>query len=111
MFKKTGVANMAYVESEEGANRSGPASVRKVNPAHTVDGEEDADDAVDTGDCGYFGVPCPAQRQCLSAVGVLVFLCWASTIQVGQSFESLFKAFCWFALTALSTVPPPTGSI
>ena len=73
-----GVSNMAYVESEA-ANGKKSSTVRTVRPLQIV---EDEPQAESESNCGYFGLRCPGQRHCLSAVGVLVFLCWASTIQV-----------------------------
>jgi hypothetical protein len=82
MFKKRqqdgGVANLAFVETEGAAGKP-KSNPNKISPLQIIeDRPPDSDDP----SCGYFGVPCPAQRQCLSAVGILVFLCWASTIQV-----------------------------
>ena len=79
-----GVTNLAFVETEgaAGNNKSKSKSKSKPNQISPLQIDDDQSRESDDSSCGYFGVPCLAQRQCLSAVGILVFLCWASTIQV-----------------------------
>ena len=83
-----GVANVAYVESEAGSAAKKSTTVTAVKPMHII---EEALPAESDSNCGYFGLRCPGQRHCLSAVGVLIFLCWASTIQVSNWLALAFR--------------------
>ena len=88
-----GVANVAYVESEAGSaakksTTTTTTTVTAVKPMHII---EEALPAESDSNCGYFGLRCPGQRHCLSAVGVLIFLCWASTIQVSNWLALAFR--------------------
>ena len=84
-----GMSNLAYVESDGTEVTTKPNKITKVKPLKINEASTLEDEAVS---CGYFGLQCPgpAQRTCLSAAGILFFLCWASTIQVKKkSFYSL----------------------
>ena len=80
-----GMSNLAYVESDGTEVTTKPNKITKVKPLKINEANVVEDEAVS---CGYFGLPCPgpAQKTCLSAAGILFFLCWASTIQVLKSF-------------------------
>lgn len=73
--KDHGIQNQAFVENE---GYQGAKPPNKVKPFEII---EDHPDETEELKCQFLGIPCPAQRRCLSAVGILAFLCWASTIQ------------------------------
>jgi len=70
-----GANNPGYVVDTE----DGPKKKSEFKNVQIIDDDEAEEENVEK--CQYFGIPCPAQKQCLTAVGILIFLCWASTIQ------------------------------
>lgn len=69
----TGANNPGYVDTEDNPKKESEfKNVQIIDD----DPEEDVGEK-----CQYLGIPCPAQKRCLTAVGILIFLCWASTIQ------------------------------
>lgn len=70
--------------------RNGHSSSSKVGPMVTR--EVDVDEAIGVRNgCALFGlIPLPCFRTCLKAQWILVFLCWASTVQVRNPKEKSY---------------------